>query len=405
MLIVKLWHYFKGYVIIKIEGFTLEKFLNLVVKEGIFIWDITRKSSTCIYGKVSKKDFINLKSIIKKVSCRLEIIDKKGLPFILWKMKKRKFLVAGASITLILIYFLTAFIWKIEIIGNNNISSKIILEQLYDLGLKEGEYKYKLSEQELEDQFLFNNTDISYINISFVGIKAKVEVAEKEKPPPLLNTNIPTNVIADREGIIHNVLVYGGEVVVKKGDLVEKGDLLISGKMQEYDIDENADNSDNKIENKQKMHAWGDIYAKTWYEYEIEVTSKELKNTKSDTIVEKGFMIGEREIILNKSNPPTDHYDLIEKTKPLIDIMGIKIPIYFKSIEYIEQENFKDLTEEEIKEQALNQTMKIIKKERKKEIEIKNSTIDIIDRHDDIAKVKVFIQAIENISQIQEISN
>ncbi len=38
--IIKIWHYLKGYVIIKIEGLTLERFLNLAANKDIYLWDI-----------------------------------------------------------------------------------------------------------------------------------------------------------------------------------------------------------------------------------------------------------------------------------------------------------------------------------------------------------------------------
>ena len=335
MLIVKLWHYFRGYVIIKIEGCMLEKFLNLVASEEIFLWDIIRDSSTCIYIKVGKRDFIKLKSIIKKVPCRIAIIDKKGLPFILWKMKKRIFLVMGASITLIIIITLTSFVWEIEVTGNKKIPTNIIIKQLNDLGLKKGKLKYKLSENELENKLIINNKDISYVHISIKGIKAYVEIVEKVNPPPILNKNIPTNVFADRDGIIHSMLVYGGEAMVKKGDLVKEGDLLISGEIlgNENPEKEKGIEGENSIDGT-RIHAWGDVYAQTWYEYEIEVKFKDFMANLDEVINEKGIIIGKKEILFKKSKNSLDGYDKIESATALIDIMGIRIPIYFKNVKY-----------------------------------------------------------------------
>ena len=119
----------------------------------------------------------------------------------------------GASITLIIIITLTSFVWEIEVTGNKKIPTNIIIKQLNDLGLKKGKLKYKLSENELENKLIINNKDISYVHISIKGIKAYVEIVEKVNPPPILNKNIPTNVFADRDGIIHSMLVYGGEAM------------------------------------------------------------------------------------------------------------------------------------------------------------------------------------------------
>ncbi|HHT50303.1 MAG TPA: sporulation protein YqfD [Eubacteriaceae bacterium] len=406
MLIVKLWHYFRGYVIIKIEGFMLEKFLNLVASEEIFLWDIIRDSSTCIYIKVGKRDFIKLKSIIKKVPCRIAIIDKKGLPFILWKMKKRIFLVMGASITLIIIITLTSFVWEIEVTGNKKIPTNIIIKQLNDLGLKKGKLKYKLSENELENKLIINNKDISYVHISIKGIKAYVEIVEKVNPPPILNKNIPTNVFADRDGIIHSMLVYGGEAMVKKGDLVKEGDLLISGEIlgNENPEKEKGIEGENSIDGT-RIHAWGDVYAQTWYEYEIEVKFKDFMANLDEVINEKGIIIGKKEILFKKSKNSLDGYDKIESATALIDIMGIRIPIYFKNVKYIKQRELKNLSDNRIKEIALEEVKTIIEEERKRKVEIRNSTIEIVSKDADKSIVKVTIEALENIAVIKEFTD
>ena len=40
-----LWNYLHGYVIIKITGFSVERFINLSVLNGVFMWDIKNDRS------------------------------------------------------------------------------------------------------------------------------------------------------------------------------------------------------------------------------------------------------------------------------------------------------------------------------------------------------------------------
>ena len=51
MLSIKIWNYFRGYVIIRVEGLTLEKFLNLATNKDIYLWDIERIEYTVIEAK------------------------------------------------------------------------------------------------------------------------------------------------------------------------------------------------------------------------------------------------------------------------------------------------------------------------------------------------------------------
>lgn len=393
MLIVKMWHYFKGYVIIKIEGFALEKFLNLVVKEGIFTWDIFRESNTVLYIKVSKHDFKRMRNIIKKASCRLEIIDKRGLPFILGKMRKRKFFVGGAVIVLALIYFLTSFIWTVEVKESKSISKTEILGQLKELGLQRGTLKYKFDEKEVGEKLLLNNPKLSYVNIEIKGTKAEIAIIEKEQPPEMIDVTTPTHVVAKKDGIIHQILVFGGEAVVTEGQLVRKGDVLISG---ELTVGE---------EEIQRVHARGDIFAKTWYEEIVDIPTEVAPAIETkEMATENLLVVGKKEFTLKKANISDEKYDKIIETIPDFNKLKFKFPLYIKKIKYSPKQEQKVLTESEIKEKALKQVKEHIEKEIGENIQVSKNTVEIISHKENTARVKVFIEAIEKISIMKEIN-
>lgn len=393
MLISKMWNYFNGYVIIKITGFSLEKFLNLMIRKEVFIWDVHRQSNTILYAKVNKRDFKNLKNIVKNTSCKVEIIEKSGLPFLFIKFKKRKLLIAGAFLTLVLIYLLTSFIWVIEIVGNESIDSKILLRQLEEQGIKKGRFKYQIDKEEIEEKLLLNE-EIAYIRIDFNGTKARIEVIEKEKPPSMVNNEILTQVIAKKDGIIHKMFVYGGEAVVEEGQLVNKGDLLISGELR----------IEGQEEILQRVKATGDVYGRTWYERIKDISTKvnSIHNPK-EKIVEKVLVIGSLEKTIKKANIPYEEYDKVEKTTSLISFGKIQLPFSIKQIEYYPVKEELKLTEKDIKKRALKIIKKEIEKESKEKIEIINSSVEILKKEKNTVKVKVFIEAIEKISIVEEI--
>ena len=137
MLVIKIWNYFQGYVIIRIEGLTLEKFLNLAVTKDIYLWDINRIGYTTIEAKVRTNGFKLLKEIVKNVGCRVNIVEKKGFPFLLNRLKSRKMFAIGFVIFIGLIFFLTSLIWNIEVLGNDKVSSESILSLMDEIDVKE----------------------------------------------------------------------------------------------------------------------------------------------------------------------------------------------------------------------------------------------------------------------------
>ena len=79
--------------------------------------------------------------------------------------------------------------------------------------------------------------------------------------------------------------------------------------------------------------------------------------------------------------------------------------IYFKNVKYIKQRELKNLSDNRIKEIALEEVKTIIEEERKRKVEIRNSTIEIVSKDADKSIVKVTIEALENIAVIKEFTD
>ena len=99
--------YICGYVNISVEGYFIERFINMCISKGILLWNIKREKSTYLQTNISIKDFKKIKDIAKKTKCRVAINRKKGLPFILNRYKKRKIFVF-ALVVIILSIFTTS---------------------------------------------------------------------------------------------------------------------------------------------------------------------------------------------------------------------------------------------------------------------------------------------------------
>ncbi|MDP2892260.1 MAG: sporulation protein YqfD, partial [Bacillota bacterium] len=111
----RLWRNFIGYVIIKIEGLSLEKLMNAAAAGGIRLIDCKRRAYTQIEAQVSFIGFLKLKKLLADAPCVLTGIKKCGLPFFFLSLWERKGLIFGAVVSAMLIYALTSFIWVIEI--------------------------------------------------------------------------------------------------------------------------------------------------------------------------------------------------------------------------------------------------------------------------------------------------
>lgn len=273
MFIVRLWNYFCGYAIIIVKGLMIERFINLAVMNGIYLWDIEKLDYTTIKAKINIKDFYKLRKFVKKTNSRVEIKEKCGMPFKIRSIKKRKWFFFGIGALLIFLYILSSYIWMIEIYGLKSISEQVILDNLSINGLKVGVSKRKIDKRIIEDNMLIKMPELTWIGIEIKGTKAYVTVSEKVPEPKSVSKDESCNIIASKNGVIDKILVLNGDGVVKDGDTVKKGQLLVTGIIERHNMEQRY------------VHAMAKVLAKTWYEDVEEINFKQIQYQNTGRII------------------------------------------------------------------------------------------------------------------------
>lgn len=256
-----LWNYLQGYVIIKVYGFSTERFINMASYRGIHIWDMNIEEG-CVYIKVSLSDFKMLKECAKKTGCKFEIIKRYGFPFFVNRYRKRKILALGIPLFIICIYILSSFLWKIDIYGNDRVSKTDILKMLDDNGISAGVLKFNIDTKETAKKIIEEFPDISWASVSINGTELIVKVSETIEKTTI-EDNTPSDIISSKDGIIEGIAVSSGTPIVKIGDVVYEGDTLVSGEIILKDGEEEV--------GKEYTASKGQVFAKVWYEFYNEV--------------------------------------------------------------------------------------------------------------------------------------
>ena len=198
MYIKILLNYILGYLNIEIEGYFVEKFINICISKKIFLWNIKRTKSTLVYSNIGIKEFKKITKIAKDTKCRIKIKSKKGLPFVFYKYKKRKVFFVFLLILTISIISLSNFIWNIEITGNVNISKEELLQSLEKDGLKQGTFKSKIDTKEIVNKMRLERNDLAWIGIEIKGTNAIVKVVEAAQKPEIINEEDYCNIVATK---------------------------------------------------------------------------------------------------------------------------------------------------------------------------------------------------------------
>ena len=127
MFIKILLKYILGYVRITVEGYYIERFINICTTSKILIWNLKREKGVRLYLNIGIKDFFEAVKIAKKLKCKVKITQKRGIPFLVHKYKKRKIFV----ITFLIILFFNFLVFDRN-------KHKICLEYKYTNRFKYG---------------------------------------------------------------------------------------------------------------------------------------------------------------------------------------------------------------------------------------------------------------------------
>ncbi len=283
-----LYRWFIGYVRVFFYGGASEQIFSYTARERITFWN-TSLTPKGIEGNVSVKDFLKLPYILKKSGIRLHIVQKMGFPFRLHKNRKRAGIALGLVLLVVFLKIMSGYIWIIEVEGNEKVKTYEIINACNEIGIRQGIRSERIVPKTDRQRLLLKLESIAWASLNVEGCKLTVNVSES-KPEKEDNSCI-CNLKANADGIIKKIDVVSGNCVVKKGDTVKKGDVLVSGVLEKADKTE-------------FLHSHGKIIA----------TVKDIVIVEENYIINKIFETGETE------------------KRKVLEVFGIKIPLYLGKV-------------------------------------------------------------------------
>ena len=224
----KLWNFLNGYVTINIAGFSVAKVISSAAADGVKIWHVVRME----FGfemRLRTADFERVAQLAREYRCSVEVISKDGLPMLLQKYKRRYGMAAGLILVIFGLYYLSTFIWLIEIEGNERLEQGEIIQFLEQNGIAAGTARRSLLQRDVEDLLIAHFGDIAWASVYIRGTLARIHLTETiVAPMPILDLSHPADIVAAKDGIILSIATASGTPKVRPGDVVLAGDVLVS---------------------------------------------------------------------------------------------------------------------------------------------------------------------------------
>lgn len=234
MFLLRIIQYCMGYVRFRADGGSPERFLNLVSRDGILLWNIRSKGGV-LHASTLSRNYRKLHPLAVSAGVALTRETQKGLLFQMKRFARHAGILVGLLLFMALVWFFSSFVWEIDVAGNQSVSTAQVEHVLAELGLRPGAFSRFLQVRYIQNGLLLRIPELSGVTINLHGSTAYVRVRERRYPPDIVPQAFPCNVKSAREGVIIQMKTYAGKPMVQTGEAVTAGQLLISGVVEDKD--------------------------------------------------------------------------------------------------------------------------------------------------------------------------
>lgn len=338
-MIFKILQYIRGYLLIRVTGYSAERFLNACRHRGIRLWNM-RPVQNSYEMNISIREFRKIKPIVRKTGVRVVITERRGLPFFLHRYRRRKPFFAGAALFFLLIYTLSRFIWSIDIRGNLTRTDETLLEFLEGREVQSGMRISEVDCGRIVKDIRKEYDDIIWVSASVEGTKLIIQIKENQDVIKAAENEMeteteaqvqPTDIVADRDCVVTSIITRKGIPQIAEGTEIKSGDILVSGQVP-------VNNDAGETIGYRYQESDADILGQTTISYtdkesivyeDKKSITYELKGTQRAEKHEYYVRVGDFRVSFGSIKNKYEHFEKYSDEKRLKLLDNLYLPVFF----------------------------------------------------------------------------
>lgn len=285
----------------------LNRFIKKCIDNSINLYNISYVKDKMVV-LIDVKDYLKIKRL--NYYSKIRVVKYDGLLNIKKIIKDNMFYISVIFLSFIWMNLLTNYIVDIEIIHSNSGIRRLLKEELDKNNVKRFSLAYSFEELDnITKKILADNkNNLEWVSIKKDGMKYIVRAEERIIKSEVVSDK-PRDIVASKDAYITKVIGSKGNVLVRQGEYVKKGTVLISGKITLYE------------DVKGVTSASGSVYGNVWYECTVE-TPKEISSERLTGRKRYNLNVGNKILLRNK------YQNFRQKNIREIKIFGLKIKFY-----------------------------------------------------------------------------
>ncbi len=214
-----------GTTTVTVEGVNFSLLLNECVRRNIVIKKAERVATTTLKITCASRFLSQLLAILQEKGYTITN-QKASVPNNLGQLALARIgIIIGLVVGLISSILASLFVWDIVVVGTGNCSEQIVAA-LRDNGIGRGSFKAAMDPHNIEQTLYSQVDELSLVSVSFRGTSMIINYTERTTPQ---ENGGRKNILATSRGIVASITVAEGTALVKVGDVVTEGQVLIAG--------------------------------------------------------------------------------------------------------------------------------------------------------------------------------
>lgn len=179
---------------------------------------------------VRAADLNLLRHILRGAGLRLRIVRRYGMARVRPAARRQGALVLAALCALMVLWGLSQTVLGVTVTGAKDVDQQRQMRALLEeMGLKAGSWAAYVDREGIASEVMERFTGLTYAAVRRRGLTMELYVVQASQAPEVYDPDEPVNVVASCGGLVTRVVTLSGEALVRPGDTVVEGQVLIQG--------------------------------------------------------------------------------------------------------------------------------------------------------------------------------
>lgn len=223
-----------GNVTFRVSGKAPWYFLSRAAKMGYGLWGMEEQQDGDVLAHAGRSEYPKLEELAQSCGCTLEKTQENGPHHLLHRLWGRKGLPVGFLLACLLLGQLSGRVWGIRVNGCEETDPQQVLAAAADYGIEVGG-SMSFDAHAASGAVMRRLPGVSWLSVNTRGCFVEIELREAIPTPEPLHESGLSIIRAAREGQILSCEALAGELLVAPGDVVARGEMLVTGLLETSD--------------------------------------------------------------------------------------------------------------------------------------------------------------------------